>query len=268
MNVAMGQIARTFALLADETRLRLVSLLALNTGQDLAALARATPASPNALAHQLALLRLKGVVDWQGAPGHQRYFLRPEFFEAVREWFNLVPIQGRTTACSWRRRPEDDRIGRGCDAQGQLAFLGRTRQEKNMKLTKGEPAWGKPMARRGRPRVSLTIPEDIQSRYETGELTGAGVAQLCGVSTSVALRELRRAGADTSLSSRRRLLFRRNAEVIQREQMIVRLYQKGLSLSQIGVRVSRTPGAVRRVLLRENIPLRPRGPNNRVKRSG
>jgi transcriptional regulator with XRE-family HTH domain len=58
----------------------------------------------------------------------------------------------------------------------------------------------------GRHAIRINLSADVLARYRAGELTSQGIAEVCGVSVSVALRELRRAGA--SIRSRGRRIIR------------------------------------------------------------
>jgi DNA-binding XRE family transcriptional regulator len=107
------------------------------------------------------------------------------------------------------------------------------------------------MAAPGRPRIELEIPEPVLARYTAGEIDHHEVARLCGVSARVALRELRRAGMDTSRSTRRQLQRMRQVGLEDLYQVIPHLYGLGMSLREVGRQFGLTPEGVRQILLRQ-----------------
>ena len=121
------------------------------------------------------------------------------------------------------------------------------------------------MSRPGRPRIELKFPERILTRYTAGEIDHHDVARLCRVSPRVALRELRRAGMDTSRSTRKRLSRTRQYGLAELYTSIRSLYSLGLSLREVGRQFDLTAEGVRQILLRESVDLRPRG--NRAPRT-
>jgi DNA-binding XRE family transcriptional regulator len=116
-----------------------------------------------------------------------------------------------------------------------------------------------PMPGPGRPRIELKLPERILTRYAAGDINHHDVARLCRVSPRVALRELRRAGMDTSRSTRKRLSRTRQYGLAELYTSIRKLYSLGLSLREVGRQFDLTPEGVRQILLRESVDLRPRG---------
>ena len=120
----------------------------------------------------------------------------------------------------------------------------------------------------GRPRIHLEFPEKVLRRYAAGEIDHHDVARLCRVSPNVALRELRRAGMDTSRSTRKQLQHSRRLGLAELYEVIPRLYGLGLSLREVGAQFGLTQEGVRQILLRRGVPIRPpqgRGRTNRRK---
>ncbi len=107
------------------------------------------------------------------------------------------------------------------------------------------------MATPGRPRIELEFPEHVLARYTAGEIDHHAVSRLCGVSARVALRELRRAGMDTSRSTRRQLQRTRQVGLEDLYQVIPQLYGLGMSLREVGRQFGLTPEGVRQILLRQ-----------------
>lgn len=117
----------------------------------------------------------------------------------------------------------------------------------------------------GRPRIELEIAEPVLARYAAGEIDHHEVGRLCGVSSRVALRELRRAGMDTSRSTRRQLKRRRQVGLEDLYQVIPHLYGLGMSLREVARQFGLTPEGVRQILLREGERPRP-GPRGQSPR--
>jgi transcriptional regulator with XRE-family HTH domain len=109
----------------------------------------------------------------------------------------------------------------------------------------------------GRPRIRLEFPEELLRRYKSGEIDHHGVAEACGVSPNVALRELRRAGMDTSRSTRKQLQHTRRAGFAELYEAIPRLYGLGLSLREVAAQFGLTQEGVRQILLRRGVEIRP-----------
>src|SRR5436853_49078 len=103
----------------------------------------------------------------------------------------------------------------------------------------------------GRPRIELKFAEHVLVRYTAGEIDHHEVGRLCGVSARVALRELRRAGMDTSRSTRRQLQRTRQTGLANLYQAIPHLYGLGMSLREVGRQFGLTPEGVRQILLRQ-----------------
>ena len=112
--------------------------------------------------------------------------------------------------------------------------------------------------------IQITFPRRILERYASGELNHHDVAQIVGVSGDVALRELRRAGMDTSRSTRKRLQGSRRLGVENLDDTVTQLYGQGLSLRQIAHRLGLTQEGIRQILLRNGTQLRPRGARSPV----
>jgi hypothetical protein len=94
----------------------------------------------------------------------------------------------------------------------------------------------------------LTFSADLLARYAAGELDHHALAKMLGASANLILRELRRAGADTSRSTRKRLQRSRRPEVNRRELMAVRLYAQELTLAQVAQRLGVVKSSVRNFL--------------------
>jgi DNA-binding XRE family transcriptional regulator len=115
------------------------------------------------------------------------------------------------------------------------------------------------MARPGRPRIRLQIPEWLLARYAAGDADHHEVARVCGVCPRVALRELRDAGMDTSRSARKRLRRARECGLSDPYSSIRLLYNLGLSLREVGQQFGMTREGVRQVLMRDHVHRRPPG---------
>jgi DNA-binding XRE family transcriptional regulator len=112
----------------------------------------------------------------------------------------------------------------------------------------------------GRPHVQVDFSEALLARYESGELNHHDVARIFRISPNTALQELRRAGADTSRSTRKRLQFARRLGVPNLPETLAHLYERGLSLPQVAQEVGMTAEGVRKILIRHGVAVRPRGP--------
>ena len=117
----------------------------------------------------------------------------------------------------------------------------------------------------GRPRIHLEFPEELLRRYTAGEIDHHEAARLSGVSPNVALRELRRAGMDTSRSTRKQLQHTRRAGFSELYEAIPRLYGLGLSLREVAAQFGLTQEGVRQILLRRGVVVRP--PQGRLRAS-
>jgi DNA-binding XRE family transcriptional regulator len=141
-----------------------------------------------------------------------------------------------------------------------LAGLSTTTARRNLQAAGLDTSHKARLRVRPRPRVTLTFPSWVMSRYASGEWDHNEVANLFGVSAMVALRELRRAGADTTRSTRKLLSSSRRAGVADIDALVAGLYRRGLTLTRVAERVSMTPEGVRQNLLRQGVELHPRGP--------
>ena len=112
--------------------------------------------------------------------------------------------------------------------------------------------------RRGRPRIELELPQTILTDYSAGRIDHHDVARLFGVSPRIALRELRRAGMDTSVRTRKRLRAD-SAALTVRDADVIRRYEQGRNLRTIGEELGLTPEGVRQVLVKHGVARRPRG---------
>lgn len=112
--------------------------------------------------------------------------------------------------------------------------------------------------------IHITFSQRLLDRYASGELNHHDVARIVGVSGDVALRELRRAGMDTSRSTRKRLQGCRRLGVENLDEVVSEYYRQGQSLRQIAQRFGLTQEGIRQILLRHGTPLRPRGARSPV----
>lgn len=119
------------------------------------------------------------------------------------------------------------------------------------------------ITRTGR-RILITFPQRLLERYASGELNHDDVARIVRVSADVVLRELRRAGMNTSRSGRKRLLSARRLGLKSLDETVTQLYGECLSLRQIARRLGMTQEGIRQVLLRNGKPLRSRGARSPV----
>ncbi len=108
-----------------------------------------------------------------------------------------------------------------------------------------------------------TLPADLVSRYLRGELTVAAVARLASTSATSALRQLRAAGIDTSLGTRKRLVFARRRGHPGLHLEAAARYRQGETLAAVADRFGLTKDGVRQILLRDGVPLRARGGRRR-----
>jgi DNA-binding XRE family transcriptional regulator/DNA-binding CsgD family transcriptional regulator len=117
--------------------------------------------------------------------------------------------------------------------------------------------------RRGR-LIQITFSARLLERYASGELNHHDIADMIGVSGDVALRELRRAGMDTSRSTRKRLQGARRLGVQNLDETVSDWYGQGLSLRQIAHQLGLTQEGIRQILIRHGTQLRPRGARSPV----
>jgi transcriptional regulator with XRE-family HTH domain len=141
-----------------------------------------------------------------------------------------------------------------------LAGLSTTTARRNLRAAGLDTSHQARLSVRPRPKVTLSFPAWVLARYASGEWDHNEVATLYGVSAMVALRELRAAGADTSRSTRKLLSSSRRAGVADLDALVAGLYRRGLTLTRVAERAGMTPEGVRQNLLRQGIPLQPRGP--------
>ncbi len=116
----------------------------------------------------------------------------------------------------------------------------------------------------GRPRIHVDFAPDVLERYATGELNHHDVAGLYGISPNTALQLLRRLGADTSRSTRKRLQFARRLGVANLPETVAKLYGQGLSLPQVAQQIGMTAEGVRKILIRHGVAVRARGPKGAI----
>jgi DNA-binding XRE family transcriptional regulator len=113
------------------------------------------------------------------------------------------------------------------------------------------------MSGRGHRPIHILLSDEVLGRYASGEINSREVGRLYGVSANVALRELRRAGMVTSLSTRKQLLSARRLGVHDLHDRVVRLYSEGLNLRQMAGQLGLTPEGVRQILIRQGVYQRP-----------
>ncbi|MWB76697.1 metalloregulator ArsR/SmtB family transcription factor [Pseudooceanicola sp. 216_PA32_1] len=82
----MTDLTRTFAALADTTRLSLVEYLMRNGEQPASALAGLTDISAPAVSRHLKVLREAGLLHQRVAGTHRYYSVRPEAMRLVSDW--------------------------------------------------------------------------------------------------------------------------------------------------------------------------------------
>jgi DNA-binding XRE family transcriptional regulator len=116
----------------------------------------------------------------------------------------------------------------------------------------------------GRPRIQLDFAADVLARYQLGELNHHSIARIYGISPNTALQQLRRQGADTSRSTRKRLQFARRLGVTNLPERIAELYGRGFSLPQVGKQIGMTAEGVRKILIRHGVAVRSRGPKGAI----
>jgi hypothetical protein len=125
---------------------------------------------------------------------------------------------------------------------------------------------GEATSRRGRRKLDgakegrIAFSPAHMERYAKGELDHNDLARLYRASGARVLRELRRAGADTSIGTRKRLQSARRTAVANLEAVIVDLYRCGRSTTAIAEQIGWTAEGVRQLLLRQGVILRPPGP--------
>jgi hypothetical protein len=125
---------------------------------------------------------------------------------------------------------------------------------------------GEATSRRGRRRLGgaregrISFSPAHLERYAKGELDHGDLARLYRASGARVLRELRRAGADTSIGTRKRLQSARRTAVANLEAVVVGLYGRGLATTAIAQQIGWTAEGVRQLLLRQGVSLRPPGP--------
>jgi transcriptional regulator with XRE-family HTH domain len=112
-----------------------------------------------------------------------------------------------------------------------------------------------PAAGKGRRRFRIHFPDEVLARYRAGELDTGEVAELCGVSYPVAVRELRRAGVE--IRPRGRPRGTRPAQHAD----IIRRYRQGESLQQVARELGLSRGRVATVLKRYGVARRAPGPD-------
>ncbi len=109
----------------------------------------------------------------------------------------------------------------------------------------------------GRRRELLRIGADMLARYAAGELSTRQVARRYGVCEPTALRELRRAGADTSRSARQHARMVRERGAVWREAEA--LYRRGLDVAEVAARLRLSEVGVRLILARAGLEPSRRG---------
>lgn len=82
----MSHLSRTFAALADDTRLALVERLLADGELPAGALADTAPISAPAISRHLKVLREAGVIRQRVVGTHRFYSVRPEALKAVSDW--------------------------------------------------------------------------------------------------------------------------------------------------------------------------------------
>ncbi len=82
----MSHLTRTFAALADDTRLALVERLLADGELPAGTLADTAPISPPAISRHLKVLREAGVIQQRVEGSHRFYSVRPEALQAVASW--------------------------------------------------------------------------------------------------------------------------------------------------------------------------------------
>jgi ArsR family transcriptional regulator len=83
--LGLSELRNVFKLLADETRLRILSLLLQTKEHHVRALCERLGQSQPAVSHHLALLRTAGFIECRREGKHNFYRLAPEHFEALLE---------------------------------------------------------------------------------------------------------------------------------------------------------------------------------------
>ena len=76
-------LCQVFALLSDETRLRILLYLARDGEVDVTTLCARLHQSQPAVSHHLGLMRLAGIVDFRRDGKHNYYSIRPHLFQQL-----------------------------------------------------------------------------------------------------------------------------------------------------------------------------------------
>lgn len=82
----MTDLARTFAALSDDTRLRLVEHLMAHGEQPAGTLTSLAGLSAPAVSRHLKVLRDAGVLDQRAEGTHRYYTVRPDALRAISDW--------------------------------------------------------------------------------------------------------------------------------------------------------------------------------------
>lgn len=76
----LSQLTQVFKLISDESRMRIIALLAHHEERNVSQLCDDLGQSQPAVSHHLALLRVAGAVESRRDGKHNYYSIRPEFF--------------------------------------------------------------------------------------------------------------------------------------------------------------------------------------------
>lgn len=120
------------------------------------------------------------------------------------------------------------------------------------------------MIRRVGRLIQITFPQKILESYTAGHMNHLDVGRMMGVSGDVALRELRRAGMNTSRSTRKRLQSSRRLGVESLDDTVAKQYKQGLSLRQIAFPLGLTQEGIRQILIRNGTRRRSGGARSPV----
>lgn len=82
-NQTVRDFCQVFKLLADETRLRILSYLTRETELNVTELCERLGQSQPAVSHHLALMRMAGIIEPRRAGKHNYYSVRKEHFQAL-----------------------------------------------------------------------------------------------------------------------------------------------------------------------------------------